>query len=336
MTLPKFTHLTPSSLEEALNLIGENGEKANIIAGGSDLMVHLKHKTMVPEFVINIKELHELSGFASCSGNMLVIGPLTTLDTISRSEQIREQFPILAEAAGKVASVQIRNVGTLGGNVCLNTRCWYYNQSAQWRKSVPRCYKMGGDQCLVIKNSDRCNAVFLADTVPALIALDAKLKILKKDGERTIPIDELYNKSGHPQNLLAPDEILSEIRIPETPSNSFSVFFKDAPREVVDFALVNMAMRITFKEKNGVCNDARIAVGGVTSYPVRSIKGEDALKGKEINAQVMNEVAELVVKDSTPISPIWVSPNQRRAIVKHFVKKGLQAAVAYRQGNDFD
>jgi len=227
-------------------------------------------------------------------------------------------------------------VGTLGGNVCLNTRCWYYNQSAKGRKYITTGYKMGGDQCLVIKNSDKCNALFLADTVPALMALDARLKILKKDGERIIPVEKFYNESGHPPNLIGSEEILTEIQIPETLPNSFSVFFKDAPRQVVDFALVNMAMRITFKAKNGVCEDARIAVGGVTSYPVRATKGENALKGEKITEPLVDEVAELVVKDCAPISAIWVSPNQRRETVRHFVKKALHGAVSYRHSNNPD
>ena len=189
---------------------------------------------------------------------------------------------------------------------------------------------MGGDQCLGIKKSDKCNAVFLADTVPALMALDARLKIVRKGGERIIPMDEFYGDSGHPPNLLTASELLAQILIPRTPVHSFTAFFKDAPREVVDFALVNLAMRVTFTDKDGVCDDARIVVGGVTSYPVRAIEGENALKGKKIEAKLIEAVAELAVKAPAPISPIWVTPNQRRATVKHFVKKGLQAALAYQ------
>jgi 4-hydroxybenzoyl-CoA reductase subunit beta len=331
MTLPRFTHLTPSDLDEALDLLNEKDEKANVIAGGSDLMVQLKQRTIAPEFVVNIKEVAGLKGIGLGPEDKTVIGALTTLDTIRQSDQIVGEFPILAEAAGKVATVQIRNVGTLGGNVCLNTRCWYYNQTAQWRKSIPPCYKMGGDQCLVIKNSDMCNAVFLADTVPALMALRASLKIVKKNGERTIPIKDFYNGSGHPPNLLEADEILTEIQLPASLPHTFTAFYKDAPREVVDFALVNMALSITFNESNGACEEAIIAVGGVTSHPVRSIKGETALQGETITDSLTVEVADLVVKDSAPVSPIWVSPNQRRETVKSYVKKGLRAAQAFAQ-----
>lgn len=330
MAMQRFTHVTPSSLKDALNILAEKGDKAKIIAGGSDFMVHLKQKTATPEFVVDIKGLKEMEGIAAGPGDKMTIGPLTTLGDISRSEKVREMFPVLAQAAGRVASVQIRNVATLGGNICLDTRCWYYNQSAQWRKSVPRCYKMGGNQCLVIKNSDKCNALSLADTVPALMILDARLKIVRKGGRRVIPIGEFFNGSGHPPNLLAADEILAGIEIKKAPAGSFTAFFKDAPRAVVDFALVNMAMRVAFRK--GACAEARIAIGGVTSYPVRAGKAEGALKGQKITDELIEEAGELAIKDASPISPIWVTPNQRRATVKHFIRKGLQAALAHAQG----
>ena len=331
MTLPRFTHIMPSSLDEALDLLQEKGDNGCVKAGGSDLMVAMKHRTTVPAFVLNIKGLEELDFIRTGPEEGMVIGSLTTLSAVSQSDQVAKQFPILAKAAGKVASVQIRNVATLGGNVCLNTRCWYYNQTAQWRRAIPSCYKMGGKECLVIKNSDKCNAVFLADTVPALMALDAKLKIVKKGGERTIPIGEFYNGSAHPPNRLGPGEILTEIQIPRVPENAFSIFLKDAPREVVDFALANIAMVISFQDNDGGCKDARIAVGGVTSSPVQSENGENALKGEKITEALMDEVADLVVKDSAPMSPIWVSPNQRRQTVRAFVKRGLKEALAHNR-----
>lgn len=323
MSLPKFTHMTPSTLAEAVSLLKSKGEGARVMAGGTDLTVNMKQRVEVPEFLINIKELKELQSIQTEQGGVK-IGALTTLEAISNSEKIKENFGPVAQAAGRVGSVQLRNVGTIGGNVCLNTRCWYYNQSKQWRKSIPTCFKLGGDQCLVIKGSDKCNAVFLADTVPALMAYDGSLRIVKDGGERTIPLGDFYNGSGHPPNLLSPEEILAEIHLPKPAANSFGIFFKDAPREVVDFALVNLALRITFEGKNGACKDARIAVGGVTHHPVRSTKGEDMLKGEKITGKLIDDLAEVVVKDLTPVSPIWVSPHQRRQTVKFFLKKGLE------------
>ena len=324
MNLPKFTHLTPSTLNEALSLLRENAEKARIIAGGTDLIVAMKQRTALPEFLINIKGLKELDSIRNGSEGIISIGPLTTLQTISKSDLVRQRCNLLAQAAEKVASLQIRNVGTIGGNVCLNTRCWYYNQSEQWRRSIPRCFKMGGDACLVMKKSDKCNAVFVADTVPALIALGAELKIKKENGERIIPIEKFYI-GGNPPNLLKPEEILTEIRIPIPPSKSQGIFLKFAPREVVDFALVNAAFFITFEGE--VCKDARIVIGGVTSSPIRSVNGENLLKGEKITEKLIEETGKVIVRDVEPISPIWMSPGARRDIIKVLVKRGLQKSV---------
>ncbi|MDP2644507.1 MAG: FAD binding domain-containing protein [Desulfobacterales bacterium] len=328
MTLPRFTHIMPSSLNEALDLLHEKGETGRIKAGGSDFVVAMKHKTALPEFVLNMAGLKELDFIRPEPGGGLVIGVLTTLSAIVGSEQVRKQYPILSQAAGKVATVQIRNVATIGGNVCLDTRCWYYNQSAQWRKAVALCYKLGGDRCHVIKNSDKCNAVFLADTVPALMALDAQLKVVRKGAEKIISMEKFYNESGHPPNLLRPDELVSEIHIPRGPEKAFTFFYKDAPRDVIDFALVNLAMRIDFQNHDGVCKSARIAVGGVTSFPVFSEKGVQVLKGEKITGALIDKATELVLKEIAPISPIWVSPGQRRQTVGVFVKRGLTAALA--------
>lgn len=328
MTLPKFTHIKPADLDEALEFLSEKGSGAKINSGGSDLMVQLKQRTITPEYVIDVKDLEGFQGISTSGQDVTTIGALTSLETIASSEQIQSQFPILAQAAGKVASVQIRNVGTLGGNICLSARCWYYNQSAQWRKAVSRCYKVGGNECLVIKNSDQCNAVFLADTVPALMALDARVKIVKKGGQRTLPISEFYTGSGHPENVLAPNEILAEIQVPKTADNTFSLFFKDAPREVVDFARANGAMCVTFKGNTGICETAKIAVGGVTSRPVQCAEGQNALAGKEITDELAKTVADLVVKESGPYSPIWVTPTTRREAIRAFVYRGLKAAAA--------
>ncbi|MDY6973448.1 MAG: FAD binding domain-containing protein [Thermodesulfobacteriota bacterium] len=333
MSLPRFTHITPKTLDEALELLSEKGEDARIMAGGTDLIPAMKYRTEVPEILIDIKQLKELGSIRSAPDNRTIIGSLNTLDTVSRSELIVEKFNILARAAEKVASMQIRNVGTIGGNVCLNTRCWYYNQSKQWRQSIPVCYKMGGDSCLVMKKSDNCNAVFLADTVPALMALDAGLKIVKKGGERTISLEDFYGGSGHPPNLLSHDEILAEVQIPGMAPSSFGIFLKDAPRQVVDFALANAAIIIAFNERGEECKDARIVVAGVTSHPVRSVKAEDILKGEIITEKLMNEAADIVVRDSAPISPIWVSPETRRHMIRTLIKRGLQAALEFARGD---
>jgi 4-hydroxybenzoyl-CoA reductase subunit beta len=329
MNLPKFTYVTPSTLKEALTLLSDKGAYSTILAGGTDVMVAMKQRTSVPDTLINIKGLTGLASIQPDPDGALRIGPLTTLASLAASEVVRQRHPILAEAADKVGSSQIRNVATIGGNICLNTRCWYYNQSAEWRRSVAKCFKMGGDSCLVMKGSDRCNAIFVADTVPSLLALDARLKIEEQGGQRVIPIEEFYDGSGHPPNRLRPEELLTEIYIPKMRPRSFAVFSKFAPREIVDFALVNVALSVSFE--GDACTDARIALGGVTSHPIRSLSGEALLKGERLTAKLIEEVGKATAKDAEPITPMWMSPAGKREIIKVLVRKGLERALAYNQ-----
>lgn len=329
MNLPRFTHATPSTLEEVLRLLKERGERSTILAGGTDVIVAMKQRTYVPDILVNIKGLGGLASIQPAPDGAVRIGPLVTLASLAASDIIRQRYPILAQAADKVGSSQIRNVATIGGNICLNTRCWYYNQSAEWRRSVAKCFKMGGDRCLVMKGSDKCNAIFVADTVPALVALDARLRIEKQGGQKMIPIEEFYDGSGDPPNRLQPDELLTEIYIPKMPSRSFAIFSKFAQREVVDFALVNVALSVSLEGNS--CIDGRIALGGVTSHPVRSLSGETLLKGERLTGKLMEEVGKAVAKDAEPITPMWMSPAGKREIIKVLVKKGLERALAYSQ-----
>jgi 4-hydroxybenzoyl-CoA reductase beta subunit len=321
--------VTPPTLGKALRLLKESGERSTILAGGTDVIVAMKQRTCMPDIIINIKSLGKLALIRPDPDGSVRIGPLTTLESIAASDVIRQRYPVLAQAADKVGSSQIRNGATLGGNICLNTRCWYYNQSAEWRKSVTRCFKLGGDRCHVMKGSDRCNAIFVADTVPALAALGAQLKIERHGGQRMIPIEEFYNGSGHPPNRLQQEELLTEIYIPKMHPRSFALFSKFSPREVVDFALVNVALSVSFAGNS--CTDGRIALGGVTSHPVRSLSGERLLKGERLTEKLMEEVGKAAAKDAEPITPMWMSPAGKREIIKVLVKKGLERALAYSQ-----
>ena len=174
-----------------------------------------------------------------------------------------------------------------------------------------------------MKRSDKCNAIFVADTVPPLVALDAKLKVVNEDGERTITIADFFTGEGRTPNILRSEEVLTEVHIPEPPARSVGIFLKFAPREVLDFALVNIAILVTFEQGDRVCQDARIVVGGVNPCPVRSVAGENVLKGEKITEKLMEEVGNLLAKDSEPISPIWMLPTGKREVIKVLVKKGL-------------
>ena len=192
MRLPRFEYVKPAGLQEVLDILQEHGRKAAILAGGSDLIVNMKYMVVQPERVVSIKALPELDYISSDNKEQVEIGASVTLSAIADNTDIAGSFPAFSEAVGSVASKHIRNVATIGGNICLDNRCWYYNQSKLWRDSREVCFKLGGRVCHAIKGSDRCHAINSSDTVPVLIALGARVKVIKKGGDRVIPLKDFF------------------------------------------------------------------------------------------------------------------------------------------------
>jgi CO/xanthine dehydrogenase FAD-binding subunit len=180
MRLPRFNYVKPVTLEEGLDVLQECGSKARILAGGTDLIINMKHKVVLPEKVISIKSLPDLCSIAPEGNDQLYIGSCVTLSDSVANGMLTEAFPALRQALQSVASKHIRNMATIGGNICLDNRCWYYNQSKLWRDSREPCYKVGGRLCHAIKGSERCHAINSSDTAPVLIALGATIKLAKK------------------------------------------------------------------------------------------------------------------------------------------------------------
>jgi len=183
MALPKFDYLEPESIGEVSQLLSQYQGDVNVISGGTDLLVRMNQRGVTPSYLVNLKRIPDLDYITHDRTEGLRIGALTTLHEIETSSIIQEHFPILVLASSRVASPQIRSTATIAGNICLDTRCWYYNQSHRWRQSLSPCYKLGGDQCYVVKKGDHCYSLFSADTVPALIGLGAKIKIMGSAGE---------------------------------------------------------------------------------------------------------------------------------------------------------
>jgi len=175
LRLPKFQYLKPSTVDEACSLLKKHTGKAKLIAGGTDLLPSMKQRLFTPEQVVDLRQVEGLRGIRNGGGKELSIGSLTTLSAVEESGVIQEKYSALAEAAGLVAAPQIRNMGTLGGNIALDTRCWYFNQSHFWRKPLEVCLQRGGEVCHAVKKSKQCHAYFAADTVPALVALNARI-----------------------------------------------------------------------------------------------------------------------------------------------------------------
>ena len=305
MRLPKLDYWEPRTTGELLELLEELGEECTILAGGTDVVPMLKRRNISAGCLVNIKKIPQLNEISYDEENGVRIGPAITLREIINDPVISKSYPLLAKAAHSVGFNQLRNMGTLGGNICLDNKCAYFNQSAFWWKSRRDCFKRGGDACYVVKAGKGCHALSAADTVPALISLDAGLLIQGKGQERRIPVEEFYSGDGKHPHLLDGDEIVTSILIPPPGKGWREGFLKKSPRGSVDFAIASLSLRL--KIKGDGLDDVKIALNSVSSKPVRARKTESYLKGKTISHLTLREAVRLLLKESTPLSMVGAS-----------------------------
>ena len=301
-----FKHYNAVSLDEAFSLLRRYDGKASLIAGGTDLLGTLKGEILpgYPEALVNIKTVPGLD-IVKEDDEGLKIGALAKLVHIARSPEVIATFGVLAEAARSVGTPEIRYMGTIGGNLCQDSRCWYYRYPHQMGGRI-LCYRKGKGPCHAIKGDNRyhaimggkkCFAVCPSDIATALSALDARIKVVKQDGERVIPMTDFYHTLGH---VLEPDEIVTGIRVPRPPENTAQSFIKFRLRESVDFAVVSVASVVSMED--GICKDARITLGAVAPTPHRATAAEEAIRGKSLNRSIAEEAAEAAVSGARPLS----------------------------------
>ncbi len=302
--MPSFELYQPTQLTDALALLDRYGKDGWKLAGGNDSLRWFKERIKRPKAVIDISGIAELKGIRETPDG-IEIGALTTLTEVERNPLIRAKYRVLADAAGRVASPQIRNTGTIGGNVSQDARCLYY------RYGLP-CYRAGGNTCFAdtpegvnrehaLFDSDRCVAVTPSDTAPALVALDAKFVIRSSKGERVVGAEDFFigPKIDITQmTSLAPQEILTAIRIPKTWAGAHFYFEKVADRNAWDFALVNVAAAMTVN--NGMIENCRIACGGVSAVPRRLVVVEGIIKGKPLNADIAKLAGQSAMRGARP------------------------------------
>ena len=275
MHLPKFEHQRPASVEEALQLIREYGSRAQIVAGGTDLYPRMKYGLLHPEAVISLKGVPVKSP-ATAEEGRLHLDALMPLAGVVRSLLILEKAPLLAEAALNVASNEIRHMATLGGNLCLETRCTYYNQSHNYQYVQP-CFKRKGDRFYLIPKGKKCQAVFMADTVPALICLDAEVEIRTDTKSRQLPVEELYTGDPLSPLALSEGELVRGVIIPDSAPIRGSGFTKFSLRGGMEFGAVTVAALLDAVDDGKTCHRARIGVGSVSAKPVRAVKADHAV-----------------------------------------------------------
>lgn len=287
-SLPQFRLLKPTTAAAAVGLRADH-PTSRFIAGGTDILPNLRRGLVKSDILIDLGGIAELSSIRA-EPDALSIGAGTTLAAIAAHPVIVDRLPALAEAAGAVAGPTHRATATLGGNLCLDTRCQYYNQSESWRQANDYCLKLDGDTCRVSKKSPRCLAAFSGDVAPALMALDATVELLGPHASRRIPIRELYVDDGKTWLAIAPDEMVRAVQVPVS-AGWLSIYEKIRVRGAIDFPLVGVAVALA--RKDGVLSGLRIACTGMASCPV-AIDGLDTLLGRPLNAAGLDLIAERI------------------------------------------
>ncbi|KAA3640252.1 MAG: 4-hydroxybenzoyl-CoA reductase [Armatimonadetes bacterium] len=322
--VPPVGFVSAGTLEEAARLVSDPAERAVLIAGGTDLVPKLKRRQTAPITLVSLADIEAMHGIAITDDGSCVIGALTTLAEIADSSDVP---PVLATAASTVASPQIRNSATIGGNLCVDTRCNYIDMPLTWRQARGHCLKDGGDTCWVAPASNRCWAISSTDLAPVAIALNATVRLVSSRGERVVPAEVLYRSDGIDYLTKTPDEILVDITIPaHTTRNSFQ---KLRRRGSIDFALLSVACAVDL-DTEGTCTSARIVVGGIASAPVSATDAETFLAGKQLTPEVIEEASEIASKPVRAQDNTDTGQRYRKWMISVHVAKALNEAAAER------
>ena len=326
--LPPFTYLAPGTVDAAARLMAEHGRDAMLVAGGTDLYPNMKRRQFEPKVLVGLRGIRELRGVrGSASG--WTIGAATTLSAVTAHPGIARDFPALATAAGLVSSPQLQNMGTIGGNVCVDTRCNYYNQSYEWRKAIGFCMKKDGDICLVAPGSSRCWAVSSSDTAPVLWALGARVRLIGAGGERTVPMPALYRDDGIEYLAKRPDEVVADILLP--PAEGWrSAYLKLRRRGSFDFPVLGVA--VAARMDGDIVRDARIVLGAVASLPRPAERAAAALVGQRVTRELIARVADLAAGPAKPLDNTDFTHPYRKKVTRVFVARALAAVAGLQNG----
>jgi 4-hydroxybenzoyl-CoA reductase subunit beta len=339
LRLPSFEYFGPRRLEEAVALMVKYGPEAMLVAGGTDVYPGMKRRIFEPKKLVGLRHIKELQRLElneptssigdrkSEIGNGVTLGAGLTLTQISSHPEIIRRYPALATAAGFVSTPQLRNMGTIGGNLCVDTRCTYYNQTEPWRQALGYCMKKDGQVCWVAPSSPRCWAVSSSDTAPIMIALGASARLVGPEGERTIPVQALYQNDGIAYLSKRADEILVDLHIPDATGVKMT-YHKLRRRGSFDFPILGVAVALRQAE-DGTCTEANIVLGAVASYPIKATDAEAILVGQKITDELIEEAAKIAFKPAKPLDNTDMSHPYRKQMVKVYVTRALRELVDF-------
>jgi 4-hydroxybenzoyl-CoA reductase subunit beta len=324
LSLPQFRLLRPRTVNVAIAWLAEQAGKVRVLAGGTDLIPSMRQKLFEPEYVLDLRCIAEMRGIRPQASGAVEIGALTTLSAIEKSPYLRQHFPVLTEAAGTVASPVLRNMGTIGGNICLDTRCLWYNQSLTWRKGCGFCIKKDGDLCHVAPGGTKCWAAFSGDTPPALLCLNAEIEIVGSKGARRVSVQDFYTGDGENYRKLLPGELVTRVFLPAESAGYRGVYRKLRVRGSIDYPLAGVA--VVMKRSNGHVADARIAMTAVNPAPLLVKGAGEMMIGKAVDEALAEAAGDMAARTAKPLTTSALTPEYRREMIRVFTKRAVLAA----------
>jgi 4-hydroxybenzoyl-CoA reductase subunit beta len=329
LRLPPFRFLVPKTAREAASMLADHGPEAMAVAGGTDLYPNMKRRQFEPKVLVSLRGLTDTRGIAANGG--LRLGAMATLSEVAAHAGVAARWPAIAKAAGLVSSPPLRNAGTIGGNLCVDTRCTYYNQTEFWRASIGYCMKKDGDICLVAPGSDKCWALSSSDTAPVMVALGAEVTLVGPKGERRIPVPQLFGRDGIAYLAKRPDEILTDIHVPDR-TGWTTTYRKLRRRGSIDFPILGVAAAIR-RDAGGVVTDAHIVLGAVHTHPVEAIDAQEFLKGKRLDAETIEMAAGIAYKPARPLDNADLSYAWRKRMARIEVGRALRELAGLPTGD---
>jgi len=323
LRLPKFAYHTPKNAPDAVRIAKEHGGEAMYVAGGTDLYPNMKRRHQTPAQVISLRDVPELHAMEVLPDGRLQIGAMVTLTTLEHYPHLLAHYAGFAHAVREISTPLLRNMGTIGGNLLLDTRCTYYDQSHEWRESIDYCMKKDGAICWVAPGSPRCWAVQSSDTVPVVCAMDAEIELADENGVRTIKADDLYQDDGIKYLTKKPEELLTKITLP-APGNWKASYLKLRRRDTYDFPVLGVGACLWFAE-DGTIEKANVRLGGAGSYAMPATATEKVLVGKKLTDEVIAEAGAAALKpartmDNTDLDVYW-----RKKVAPVYVARALKA-----------
>ena len=325
MHLPPFKYAAPRTVGRAVSAQTASGK---FLSGGTDLFVALKEKIATADILVDLNCISRLKGIKRDQQTKEIrVGAMTTLTQLEENPLIQKHFPVLSRSVSLISTFQLRNMGTLGGNLCLDTRCTYYNQPSFLKKRWEPCLKIGGKTCHVVKGKKTCHAVYSGDMAGILIALGAKVQITGTEGLKEINLKRFFTGSGIKPHILKYNEILTEARFPPLPEGAALSYRKLRLRDTIDFPLLGVALFIQMEDRGGRCRDVRLVVSAVGPAPLVVKEAPSLLRGKRITPKLIEAVSRAACKMVHPVDNTASSPRYRKEMIPLYIKDAFDEAL---------